>query len=223
LKKIETQLALKKAQKRKRRDDNPRYSKLQVTESPPPPSAVPYSPQRIQLGIDRGKKASEISLKAPRSATSPARPASSFAQKLASLTKETRRAAEIDASRARNKSKGFSPTALAAQLTAVGETETIFPEETDEWDQYTGFNLRRRILSQDTLREEIKGKTVYSVSDLYRLITPPTFAPPEYDTLDFLVPGIVASKSRVRTVKATSSNYLVIKLTDLKVPPPKSH
>ena len=41
-----------------------------------------------------------------------------------------------------------------------------------------------------------------------------------YDTSDFLVTGIVASKSPVRQVrgKDDGGNYLVIKITDLKVP-----
>ena len=71
------------------------------------------------------------------------------------------------------------------------------------------------------LREEFRGKTTYSVSDLYRLVVPPAYDPPEYDTLDFLVTGIVASKSPVRHVKGKEDggNYLVVKITDLKVFP----
>lgn len=79
--------------------------------------------------------------------------------------------------------------------------------------------MRSRVLPQAVLQEEFKCKTTYSVSDLYRLVKPPMYDPPEYDTPDFLVTGIVASKSDVRQVKGRDDggNYLVIKITDLKV------
>jgi hypothetical protein len=60
------------------------------------------------------------------------------------------------------------------------------------------------------------------VSDLYRLITPPAYEVPEVDTPDLLVTGIVAQKSPVRQVRGRQDggNYMVIKITDLKVLPP---
>lgn len=74
------------------------------------------------------------------------------------------------------------------------------------------------MLPLGALSGECKGKTVYSVSDLYRLVTPPMYEPPEYDTPDFLVTGIVAAKSPIRQIKGSGGgNYLVIKITDLKV------
>jgi len=75
------------------------------------------------------------------------------------------------------------------------------------------------------LKEEFRGKTTYSITDLYRLVVPPLYDPPEYDTPDFLVTGIVASKSPIRQLKNRDEggNYVVIKITDLKVrsPTPK--
>ena len=35
------------------------------------------------------------------------------------------------------------------------------------------------MLAQGVLKEEFKGKTTYSVSDLYRLVVPPLYEPPE--------------------------------------------
>lgn len=76
------------------------------------------------------------------------------------------------------------------------------------------------MLPLSTLKDEFKGKTVYSVSDLYRLVTPPAYCMPDYDTPDFLVTGIVAQKSPIRQVKGEHrGNYLVVKITDLKVFP----
>jgi hypothetical protein len=49
-------------------------------------------------------------------------------------------------------------------------------------------------------------------------VTPPAFNAPEYDTPDFLVAGIVAQKSAIRQIKGENGgNYIVIKITDLKV------
>jgi hypothetical protein len=69
------------------------------------------------------------------------------------------------------------------------------------------------------LREEFRGKTVFSVSDLYRLVTPPGYVLPEVETPDLLVTGIVAQKSSVRQVRGRDDggNYMVVKITDLKV------
>jgi minichromosome maintenance protein 10 len=175
----------------------------------------PVSPQRVVLGIDKGKKASEVSLKNPwpwkPPTLSPEKPESTFADRLASVSRDTKRKNEIQEDRERKKSKTFSATAIASALTASSEGE--------EWCKYTGFNLRTRVLSQTILREEFKGKTTYSVSDLYRLVVPPLYDPPDYDTPDFLVTGIVASKSPIRQIKNRDNggNYLVVKITDLKV------
>jgi hypothetical protein len=136
---------------------------------------------------------------------------------MAELAQETKRKAEIEEDKSRKKAKSFSATAIASQLT----NQSPETQNGEEWCKYTGFNLRTRCLMQSVLREEFKGKTTYSVTDLYRLVTPPNYYAPEYDTPDFLVTGIVASKSPVRQVKGREDggNYLVVKITDLKVPP----
>lgn len=173
---------------------------------------APASPMRVVLGIDRGKKATEVSLKNPWKppTESPKKPKATFADKLATVVRENKRKSAQNEERERKKAKTFSATALAS---------TIINNETEEWCKYTGFNLRTRVVSQTTLKEEFKGKTTYSISDLYRLVVPPSYDPPEYDTPDFLVTGIVASKSPVRQIKnrEEGGNYLVIKITDLKV------
>ena len=231
LQRIEAQLALKKAQKKKNRTEKlDTNSTLQVPDSPPrlsPPKprisllntsiipAAPISPQRILLGIDQGKKASQVSLKKPWKAPTltPEKAKTSFADRLAAVSHDTKRKVAIEDQRERKKSKTFSATALASSI-----SKSNVSEETEEWCKYTGFNLRTRILAQSVLKEEFKGKTTYSISELYRLVTPPLYEAPEYDTLDFLVTGIVASKSPVRQSNTTEGgNYLVIKLTDLKV------
>jgi len=225
-------------------------------------AAIPTSPQRVLLGIDRGKKASEVSLKNPWKppTTTPEKPKSTFADRLAVAARENKRKSTIQDERERKKARTFSATALAStlshpsvapqttlsdvsqtatpshhtraisaphtlssstskQATALQQVEstTTALQDQEEWCKYTGFNLRSRRLPQSVLKEEFKGKTTYSVSDLYRLVTPPSFDPPEYDTLDFLVTGIVAQKSPVRQVKGRGENYLVVKITDLKV------
>jgi minichromosome maintenance protein 10 len=179
---------------------------------------VPVSPQRIVLGIDRGKKASQVSLKTPWKApvSSPTKPTTTFADRLAVAVRDNKRKLAIEDTRERKKARTFSAVALASRLTTPAASGA---EGEGEWCKYTGFNLRTRVLGQKTLKEEFRGKTTYSVSDLYRLVKPPGYEPPEYDTMDFLVTGIVASKSPVRQVrgKEDGGNYLVVKITDLKV------
>lgn len=218
---------------------------------------IPTSPQRVLLGIDRGKKASEVSLKNPWKppTLTPEKPKTTFADRLSLAARENKRKSTIQDERERKKARTFSATALASTLSQPqrqsvvmtrqstipegsqtafnSRTRTTSPQATtntsqtaqtdvshqDEWCKYTGFNLRTRRLPQSLLKEEFRGKTTYSVSDLYRLVRPPSFDPPEYDTLDFLVTGIVAQKSPVRQVRGGGGgNYLVVKITDLKVP-----
>ena len=228
-------------------------------------ASAPCSPQRILLGIDRGKKASEVSLKNPWKAptATPEKPKTTFADRLAVAARENKRKSTVQEERERKKSKTFSATAIASTLahqtgslqshvsqttrsqttqSRTTQSQTTQPPTTqppttrpnpshpppntqtpststnqEEWCKYTGFNLRTRRLPQSVLKEEFKGKTTYSISDLYRLVRPPNFDPPEYDTLDFLVTGIVAQKSPVRQVRGSGGNYLVVKITDLKV------
>jgi len=186
---------------------------------------APTSPQRVVLGIDRGKKASDVSLKNPwkAPAPSPQKPKSTFADRLANAAKENKRKADIEDTRARKKAKSFSATAIASSLTShTAKSESnphpTPPEETDEWCQYTRFSLQSRVLPESVLKEEFKGKTTYSVSDLYSLVKPPSYDPPEYDTPDFLVTGIVAWKSSVKPVNRESGgNFMMMTLCDLKV------
>ena len=221
---IQAQLALKRAQKKKIPSST---STIQVAKSPSPRTFLqnfsylvpaPVSPLRVVLGIDRGKKASEVSLKHPWKppTESPTKPKATFADRLASVVRESKRKSAQNEERERKKAKTFSATALAS---------AISNNETEEWCKYTGFNLRTRAVSQTTLKEEFKGKTTYSISDLYRLVVPPSYDPPEYDTPDFLVTGIVAAKSPVRQIKNRDEggNYIVIKVTDLKVLQPEVH
>lgn len=215
---------MKQAQKRKiLKTEEKSLSALQVPKSPSPGISLapltidrpPQSPQRILLGIDRGKKASEVSLKSWKPPTwrppnmTPEKPSRTFAEKLATVSRDTKRKAAITTERDRKKQKTFNP------MTSVAI-------EQDEWCKYTGFNLRTRVIEQSILKEEFRGKTTYSITDLYRLVKPPSYDPPEYDTLDFLVTGIVASKSPVRQIRGRQdgANYLVVKITDLKVKSP---
>ena len=243
----------------------PRYSLHILSLSTAPDFRIlilaraPCSPQRILLGIDRGKKASDVSLKNPWKAptTTPEKPKTTFADRLAVAARENKRKSTVQEERERKKTKTFSATAIASTLanqtgsqshasqsnqsqttrsrttqSRTTQSRTTHPipshpppntqtpstsTNQEEWCKYTGFNLRTRRLPQSVLKEEFKGKTTYSISDLYRLVTPPNFDPPEYDTLDFLVTGIVAQKSPVRQVRGSGGNYLVVKITDLKV------
>ena len=154
----------------------------------------------------------------------PEKPKFTFVDRLANAAKENKRKADIEETRARKKVKSFSATAIASSLNSrqvksePKPVSTTIEEEDGEWCQYTRFTLRSRVLPERVLKEEFKGKTTYSISDLYRLVKPPSYDPPEYDTPDFLVTGIVAWKSSVKTVQRESGgNYMMVTLCDLKV------
>ena len=148
----------------------------------------------------------------------PEKPKSSFADRLVNVARENKRKRDIVQERENKRTRTFSAAALHSAI-AQDVTKESNKGQTDEWCKYTRFNLRTRVLPQSVLKDEFKGKTTYSVSDLFRLITPPLYELPEYDTPDFLVTGIVGSKSPVRQVKGREQggNYLVVTITDLKV------
>ena len=124
LKAIEAKLKLKKVQKQKLNKD-PSESAVEVPSSPkrrqlPPPD--PQSPRRTQLGIDKGLKASDVSLKNARSLIRPAgasgtlQPrqtrreppkATSFAQRLAATRSDDQERAQKQRNTNAGRSRSF--------------------------------------------------------------------------------------------------------------------
>ncbi|KEQ72932.1 hypothetical protein M436DRAFT_47097 [Aureobasidium namibiae CBS 147.97] len=182
---------------------------------PPPAAPEPISPARVRLGIDKGLKASDVSLKRARNGstlaskstqrtTLPAeieRPKQSFSDRIAAnrLSAEEQQAkhARIE----RNRSQGFG---LAAQgrsfRPTVGfshdDTPTSTEPATDSscFESFSSLHLSKRLLPHTTLARALDGKEIYTLPRLLKEIKAPIYEPPDCET-DFVVLAIIAAKS----------------------------
>lgn len=315
---------------------------VQVPMSPtkrPAPPAEPWSPRRHQMGIDKGWKATDVSLKRPPSSRPDPRPAShlgtrggatsrssdlfsprpqsspgvegltrikSFSERMAE-GREAEKAAKARQERAEmvkaNRSSGFGvdkseieafKTAAAnepksalpssrqpqvqhfnreeilrslsqtprtgglkrsqttsnfregngkRQLTNSGARKDLPSDTPDKeapgtpdsskFESYSSLHLSSRILPHSFLSRSMAGKTVLRIPDLLKTVKPPAFELPEEIDNDFVVFGIVASKSDPKETKQSgnttakevdpfddglnnSNRYMVMTLTDLR-------
>lgn len=302
LKAIEARLKLKKLQKAKlkssaasgaenTRDDQPPEEKVQVAHSPRPQrqaAQAPASPSRILLGIDKGLRASDVSLKRARGAGSnldavvnggarhQQRPAKSFNERLRDSRVEDRQRKEKEDHAKQARSTGFGikkaleeasrenardlirteapllqplrsgpggdvadPTDLGRngkrriddQPPRISDHDSRPEAHSDEAlvERYSGFQLSKRLMDETTVELGLAGKTVVSIPQLLKDITSPNYDIPDFPTEDFVVVGIVASKSspkdRATTHNTNSSGdpdssakakFMAITLTDLQ-------
>lgn len=312
----------KSVQKRSQNDD------VQVPVSPTrreAPAPAAWSPQRYRLGIDKGWKASDVSLKRPSSSRTDPRPNSqlgtrsgamsrqsdifasrpqtspggggphrikSFSERLAegraaekSRMERAERIqanrssafqidkAEVDAFKAAAEKEGpASPSgSREPQMQSFSREEimrsldkpksggmkrsqttpnvrrqhgsdeaqsedtgvTVNPPDSSKFESYSSQHLSRRILPHSFLSRTLADKTVLRIPDLLKKIKAPAFELPEEIDGDYVVFGIVASKSGTKqkqepgniSAKKTdphddgtnnTSRYMAITLTDLK-------
>lgn len=101
-----------------------------------------------------------------------------------------------------------------------------------KFEAYSSLHLSNRVLPHSFLSRALVGKKVLRIPDLLRTVKAPDFELPEDVDGDFVVFGIVASKSEPRQVKETkrvtkqvdpfddglnnTDKYMVMTLTDLK-------
>ncbi|KAJ5644912.1 hypothetical protein N7507_010923 [Penicillium longicatenatum] len=304
-----------------------RVDEVQVPVSPTrraAPAPEPWSPRRYQLGIDKGWKASDVSLKRPPGPRTEARPTSqlgtrsgamsrasdmflarpqtspgsgganrikSFSERMAEgrlaeraeqsrLEKKERVQAsrssafqvdnaEIETFRAAAANKAQSslpsctnrePEAYAfnreevlrslsrpqpgglkrSQTTpnmrednARRSEEAVTAPDASKFESYSSLHLSSRILPHSFLSRTLADKTVLCIPELLKTIKAPAFELPDEIDGDFVVFGIVASKSETRQKKGSSNttsksvdpyddglnntnSYMAITLTDLK-------
>ncbi|MCJ1435058.1 hypothetical protein MMC27_004428 [Xylographa pallens] len=122
----------------------------------------------------------------------------------------------------------------------VPQIEPTEPSQTPElFESFSSTHLSRRILPHSFLTRTLESKTVVLIPDLLREVKAPDFnLPPSLETSDFVVFGIIASKSaplshkgaQVTSAQASTSSkaqaaeseanvhgkYMVFTLTDLK-------
>ncbi|MCJ1361078.1 hypothetical protein MMC16_000175 [Acarospora aff. strigata] len=112
------------------------------------------------------------------------------------------------------------------------ETEVsnpFLPPDPALFDSYSALHLSKRMLPEDFLARTLTDKHIFLIPDLLKTIKAPEYQAPDVEG-DFVVLGIVASKSAPRDHKETHktskskdadpdngrSKYMVITLTDLK-------
>lgn len=104
--------------------------------------------------------------------------------------------------------------------------------DSSKFEPYSSLHLSNRILPHSFLNRTLTDKRVLRIPDLLRTVKAPDFELPEDVDGDFVVFGIVASKSEPRLIKETkhvikevdpfddglnnTDRYMVITLTDLK-------
>ncbi|KAJ6096165.1 hypothetical protein N7486_006911 [Penicillium sp. IBT 16267x] len=306
-----------------------RIDEVQVPVSPTrraAPAPEPWSPRRYQMGIDKGWKASDVSLKRPPGPRTEARPTSQLGTRSGAMSRasdmfsarpqtspggggasriksfsermaEGRVAERAEKSRLEKKERVQASRSSAFQVDKA-EIETFRAAATDEvqsslpitsrepeayafnreeilrslsrpqpgglkrsqttpnmredsvrrsedvdsagsapdaskFESYSSLHLSSRILPHSFLSRTLADKTVLCIPDLLKVIKAPAFELPDEIDGDFVVFGIVASKSETRQKKTSenttsksvdlyddglnnTSRYMVITLTDLK-------
>lgn len=280
LKEIEIRRKLKKIQNAKRKDvDHSLHDdtalnapcEQSVVEVPHSPKSnrlaqqAPVSPRRVQLGIDKGLKASDVSLRKARSLkvhnglhpeTKPIAKSKSFSERLAELRTQDGQRSEKQRRAETAKSTGFGMKSVARLTSAAGEeqrsrdllkqsakpemkddntergghgarsTEAIktIDKGGDNLEHHSGFSLSKRNLDDGILSQVLVGKTVLTIPRLLKDITAPDYDIPDFPTEDFVIMGIIASKSSPRdqqkgeedTSNASRPKFMALTLTDLE-------
>ncbi|KKK24472.1 hypothetical protein AOCH_006002 [Aspergillus ochraceoroseus] len=141
----------------------------------------------------------------------------------------------------KSESTSFSPQPGSSRLNsfnsdeASGEKEGALEKAPDssKFEPFSSLHLSNRILPHSFLDRTLEDKKVLRIPDLLRMIKGPPFELPDDIDGDYVVFGIVASKSEPKLVKETknvtaketnpfddglnnTSQYMVITLTDLK-------
>jgi len=227
-------------------DRRPSFA-VQVTNSPKAQAHSPLppeSPRRVQLGIDKGLKAADVSLKRPRfpsgSTQTKANEASaktsnvlakSFSQRLTDARDDDLKREEKQQKQAQRRAVGFGATASAGEgaSDARASNAQARPIEGDQ-ESHSGFALSRRNMSSASVTSALADKDIYDIPRLLHDVHAPDYDPPDghESTGDYVLLAIVASKSQPRDRAAThltsgadgdsssASKFCVLKLTDLK-------
>ncbi|PWY92528.1 hypothetical protein BO70DRAFT_402603 [Aspergillus heteromorphus CBS 117.55] len=130
--------------------------------------------------------------------------------------------------------KSESEAPGSSQNSAGGDSQGDKGGDPSKFESFSSQHLSNRILPHSFLTRTLEDKKVLKIPDLLRTVKAPDFELPEDIDTDFVVFGIVASKSEPRQIKAPNANatpkevdpfddgrnntnqYMVITLTDLK-------
>lgn len=252
---------------------SPTRSRIEVPTSPKRKEvrqSQPESPRRVQLGIDKGVTAKEISLRKARipgrkedqRRMQPAAPIKSFSERMAEARSTDHERHEKQERLKQVRSHGFgvgeagvkgsavkpmqteesrttvpmktsTPGRLAEAISlTAGSNRTREPsqetKDTSQREPFSNFALSKRLLAESTVSSALDGKALFSIPKLLKTVTSPHYDPPDTTEDDFVVLGIIASKSSAhdtstkhKTANDTSheppaTKFMAIKLTDLE-------
>lgn len=137
-----------------------------------------------------------------------------------------------DDSQGRSQLHKRNHTAESETVSSTHEEEAKSPDPS-KFESYSSLHLSTRILPQSFLSRNLASKTIFRIPDLLKIVKAPAFELPEEVDGDFVVFGIVASKSSPRDIKRSgnatakeadpyddgrnnTNRYMAITLTDLK-------
>ncbi|KAL4810432.1 hypothetical protein BDV18DRAFT_130998 [Aspergillus unguis] len=135
----------------------------------------------------------------------------------------------------KSETQSFSSQPESCRTTSFTDeapTEDKAPDAS-KFEPFSSLHLSNRILPHSFLNRTLEGKKVLRIPDLLRMIKGPPFELPDDVDTDYVVFGVVASKSDPKTVKEAKNvtaqstdifddglnnrnQYMVITLTDLK-------
>ncbi|KAA8646147.1 hypothetical protein EYZ11_001546 [Aspergillus tanneri] len=143
--------------------------------------------------------------------------------------------------RRNHKSESSAPSSQASSFTKASSDESVGGRELDldktpdssKFESFSSLHLSNRILPHSFLSRTLADKKVLQIPDLLRTVKGPAFELPEDIDGDYVVFGIVASKSEPKQVKESknvsakendpfddglqnTNQYMAITLTDLK-------
>ncbi|KAJ5793569.1 hypothetical protein N7457_000168 [Penicillium paradoxum] len=121
----------------------------------------------------------------------------------------------------------------SSQISGQTDDPLIKPPDSSKFESYSSLHLSTRVLPHSFLNRTLADKRVLRIPDLLKTVKGPAFELPEDIDGDFVVFGIVASKSDPRDKKSTgnvtvketnpyddglnnTNRYMAITLTDLK-------
>lgn len=82
------------------------------------------------------------------------------------------------------------------------------------YERYSRLNLASRYISEEDVDTHFESKKIFTVTSIFAEVQPPEFNPPVYP--NWVVVGIISSKSPIKETKGRVGKYFIITLTDLK-------
>ncbi len=212
----------------------------QVPSTPPKPNtrspikSPNKTPTRILLGIDKGLKAEDVSLKWPRR-PSPQKHSPFTNSKNSSLkniksklssTETTNHktlslAEKLVNTRKQNKAQIEEKISIKnSRVYAFGidnfnSKEDLKTIEKETQEKYSKLYLKSLYLPTEKIDEALKDMKILNIEKLFAKVRPPKFEQPQY--ANFTVLGIIAQKSEPRETSNKKGKFMKITLTDLSI------